>query len=200
MCAQKSDHRRTLRVEPKEAKVKFKADSGLFAFLKGTSEEMPVVNVSLRGLRFRSKEMIAPGKILSFSIGIPMLGTEPLKTEGKVVWVERSHRFNGYTVGVKFTSMTQESMSRLKSLISFLGSQVKVKQRVKMIPSEGMKKNPVFWQIARDFDVTLNMVEGVITDQSSWLTMDFEGDRDEIKRLLVYLKEQGATLSFPKKV
>lgn len=200
MSAQKVDKRRMLRVEVKEAKVQFKPTGGLFAFLKGASEEMPVVNVSLRGLRFISKEILPMDKKLSFTIGIPMLGAEPLTADGQVVWVERSLRYNGYAIGVRFTAMTQESISRLKNLISFLGSRVKIKQKVKVTFSEEMKREPIIWQLARDFDVTVNVIQGLLTEKTNWLVLEIEGEQEEIRRVLEYLKQKGAVLAFPKKV
>lgn len=199
MATQKFDKRRTLRVEVKEAKVQFKNAGGLFAFLKGASEEMPVINVSMRGLRFISKEMLPMGKKLSFTIGIPLLGSEPLTADGTVAWVERSLRYNGYAIGVRFTAMTQASISRLKNLISFLGSRVKVKQKVKVTFSEEMKREPVIWQLARDFDVAINVSQGLLTEKSNWLVIEIEGEREEIGRVLGYLKQKGAILAFPKK-
>jgi ABC-type methionine transport system ATPase subunit len=63
---------------------------------------------------------------------------------------------------------------------------------------EEMTKQPTLWQIARDFDVTVNVAEGLVTDKSGWLVLDIEGDREEVRRVLVYLKQKGAKLAIPK--
>lgn len=194
------DKRKDTRVSVKEGVVRFKPTGGHFTFLKGSSEEMPIINVSQRGMRFLSRNKLLIGEKLSFNIGIPLLGSEPLVADGRIVWVDRSHRYEGYLIGVKFTAMTRESMSRLKNLVSFMASRVKVKQKVKITFSDELKQQPVLWYIARDFDVTANIREGLLTDQAAWMVVEFVGEREEIRRVLEYLKHKGAKLAFPKRL
>jgi hypothetical protein len=200
MAQQEPEAKRDVRVEVKEGKVQFKNTGGLFTFLKGMSGEYQIINISHRGLKFLSKQRLGQGDKLSFNIGITLLGNDPLKADGKVVWVEKSKRYGGYLVGVRFTSMTRDSVSRLNNLINFLGSRIPIKQRVKVTFDEGQRSQPTLWAIARDFDVTVNIKEGLVTDRAGWLVLEIEGEREEIRRVLEYLKTQGAKLAFPKKV
>ncbi|MEK7448240.1 MAG: NIL domain-containing protein [Planctomycetota bacterium] len=171
--------------------------SGLFAFLQDSSEKYPIINISSRGLRFLTRDELDIGNKMTFTLGIAMLG-EPIKIEGKIAWVQHSSFHNAYSVGVQFTVMTKETMTRLKNLIGFLGRKQPIKQKVKVFFSEELRNQPTLWQIARDFEVTLNILEGLLTEKTGWFTIQIEGDPDEIKRVLVHLKEKGAKLSFPK--
>ena len=199
MANQSSDKRREIRVRVKGGTVKYRSKGGLFAFLSGSSVEYPILNISHRGLRFLTQGELKIGKRLSFNIGIPMLvAKSPIRADGRVAWVQRSSRYNAFVAGVQFTAMTADSIKRLKNLVVFLGSKVMVKQRVKVTFPEEMTKQPTLWQIARDFDVTVNVAEGLVTDKSGWLVLDIEGDREEVRRVLVYLKQKGAKLAIPK--
>ena len=96
------------------------------------------------------------------------------------------------------TSKIFLSVMRLKNLISFLGRKKVIKQKVKVTFSEAMKNQPVLWQVARDFDVSLNVQEGLLTEKIGWFIIQIEGQPDEIKRVLIHLKQKGGKLSFPK--
>lgn len=197
MAHQTREKRQDKRLSVKEGKIRYKG-SGLFAFLEGASDKYPIVNISHRGLRFLTRDKIEVGDKLAFTIGIPLLGA-PLKANGRVVWIQRSSRYNAFTVGVKFTVMTKKAISRLRNLVNFLGQRTTLKQKVKIAFSEEMRKQPLLWQIARDFEVSLNIAEGLLTDRDSWLVMEIEGGKEEIERVLEYLREKGGKLSFPKR-
>jgi LysM repeat protein len=198
MANQVSDKRKDIRVRVKGGTVQYKPKGGLFAFLTGSSDKYPILNISHRGLRFITQNKLEIDSRLSFNIGIPLLAGKPMRADGRVAWVQRSSRYNAYVIGVRFTAMTADSIKRLKNLVAFLGSKVMVKQRVKVTFPEEMTKQPTLWQIARDFDVTVNVAEGLVTDKSGWLVLDIEGDREEVRRVLVYLKGKGAKLAIPK--
>ena len=191
-----AEDRRDSRLPIKGGVVQYKG-SGLIAFLEGSSEKYPIVNISHRGLRFLTRDQLEIGEKMNFTLGIPMVG-EPLRVEGKVAWAQRSSRQKAYNIGVRFTAMSKESMMRLKNLISFLGRKKLIKQKVKVTFSEAMKNQPVLWQIARDFDVSLNVQEGLLTEKIGWFIIQIEGQPDEIKRVLIHLKQKGGKLSFPK--
>jgi ABC-type methionine transport system ATPase subunit len=65
------------------------------------------------------------------------------------------------------------------------------KQRVKFTFPEEQVKNPVIWQVGRDFDVVTNIRRADITAQVAWTILELEGESDEIQRALRWVAEQG---------
>ena len=65
------------------------------------------------------------------------------------------------------------------------------KQRVKFTFPESQVKNPVIWQVGRDFDVVTNIRRADITAQVAWTILELEGESDEIQRALRWVAEQG---------
>ncbi|MFH0889382.1 MAG: NIL domain-containing protein [Planctomycetota bacterium] len=188
------EHRKDNRIFIKGGVVQYKEAGGLFAIFKGSSDQYPIINISMRGIRFLTSDTLSKNDKLTFTIGIPMLGGDPLRADGRVAWVRKSERYKANIVGVQFNAMTSASIQRLKNLVSFLGNRVKVKQTIKIMFSEQQRQQPIIWQIARDFDVIVNIKGGAITDQTSWLTMEIEGEREEVQRVLKYFKEGGAKM------
>ncbi|MEW6026733.1 MAG: NIL domain-containing protein [Planctomycetota bacterium] len=189
-----SDKRKDTRIAIKGAMVQYKeSGGGLFAIFKGSSDQYPILNISMRGMRFLTADTLVRDDKLTFTVGIPMLGAEPLRADGRVAWVRPSPRYDGNNiVGVQFTAMTKESIGRLKNLVAFLGNKIKVKQTVKVLFSEQQRQQPTLWQIARDYNVTVNILEGSLTDTSTWFVLEIEGEKGEVKKMLEYLKEGGA--------
>lgn len=186
-------NRKDNRIAIKGGVVQYKeSGGGLFAIFKGSSDQYPVLNVSMRGMRFLTSDTLLKDDKLTFSVGIPMLGGEPLKVEGRVAWVRPSPRYDSNIVGVQFTSMTKEAVSRLKSLVTFLGSKMKVKQIVRILFSEQQRHQPTLWQIARDFNITANILEGSLTDTTTCFVIEVEGEKEEVLKMLDYLKGGGA--------
>jgi ABC-type methionine transport system ATPase subunit len=146
-------------------------------------------------VKFLTTDTLLIGDKLSFTIGIPTLGGEPLTAEGKVAWVQRSARYKANVIGVQFTAMTKDSISRLKNLIGFLGSKVRVRSKIKVLFSEEMKRKPTLWEIARDFNITVNLLKGSLTDMATWLEMEIEGEKEEVQRVIKYLQEGGAKIA-----
>ncbi|MDI6733849.1 MAG: NIL domain-containing protein [Planctomycetota bacterium] len=189
------DKRRDSRIPIKGGMVQYKeAGGGLFAIFKGASEQYPILNISTRGMRFLTADTLSKDDKLSFSVIIPILGGEPLKVDGRVAWVKSSPRFNADIVGVQFTAMTKKSIHRLKNLIEFLGKKIKIKQTVKILFSEQQRQQPTLWQLARDFNVNVNIIDGSLTDVSTWMVLRIEGEKDEVMKVLEYLKEGGARI------
>jgi len=189
-----NEHRKDTRIPIKGAMVQYKeSGGGLFAIFKGSSDQYPILNISTRGLRFLTTDTLLKDDKLTFTVGVPMLGGEPLRADGRVAWVRPSPRYDGNNiVGIQFTAMTKESISRLKNLVAFLGNKVKVKQTVKVLFSEQQRQQPTLWQIARDYNITVNILEGSLTDTSTWFVLEIEGEKAEVKKMLEYLKEGGA--------
>lgn len=197
MSNQSPETRRGLRMRVKGGTVRYKNKGGLLAFLEGSSDQYPILNISRRGLRFLTRDELEIGDRLSFTIGVPMMESKPIRADGKIAWIQRSSRYNAFVAGVQFTAMTKDSINRLRNFVAFLGSKVMVKQRLKIFFPEELTRQPLIWQLARDFDVTVNVVEGLVTDKTGWLIIDIEGDREEVRRVLVYLKQKGAKITIP---
>jgi hypothetical protein len=188
-----SESRKDNRIPIKGGMVQYKeSGGGLFAIFKGSSDQYPILNISMRGMRFLTSDTLLKDDKLTFSVGIPMLGGEPLKVDGRVAWVRPSPRYDSNIVGVQFIAMTKESIGRLKNLVAFLGSKIKVKQTVKVLFSEQQRQQPTLWQIARDYNITANILEGSLTDTSTWFVIQVEGEKEEVRKMLDYLKEGGA--------
>ena len=189
------EHRKDNRIFIKGGVVQYKEAGGLFAIFKGSSDKYPIINISMRGIRFLTTDALIKNDKLTFTIGIPMLGGDPLRADGRVAWIRKSERYKANIVGVQFNAMTNASIQRLKNLVSFLGNRVKVKQTIKILFSEQQRQQPIIWQIARDYDVVVNIKGGTITDQTTWLSMEIEGEREEVQRVLKYFKEGGAKIA-----
>jgi hypothetical protein len=189
------EKRRDNRIPIKGGVVQYKeAGGGLFAIFKGSSEQYPILNISMKGIRFLTADILSKNDKLSFTVGIPMLGGEPLRADGRVAWIQPSERYNANIVGVQFTAMTRESIQRLKNLVAFLGSKVRVKHVIKVLFSEHQRQQPTLWQIARDYNVTVNIKQGSMSDVAAWLVIEIEGEREEVKKVLEYLKDGGAKI------
>ncbi|MFH1228378.1 MAG: PilZ domain-containing protein [Planctomycetota bacterium] len=190
-----SDKRRAFRFPIKGGSVQYKEAGGLFAFLKGSSEKYPIINLSSTGLRFLTTDTLLIGDKMTFVIGVPTLGGEPLTADGRVTWVQRSSRYKANIVGVQFTAMTKDSIARLKNLVGFLSSKVRVRSKIKVQFSEQMRKQPILWEIARDFNVNVNLLKGSLTEMSTWLEMEIEGEKEEVRRVIKHLQEHGAKIA-----
>ncbi|MFA5793644.1 MAG: PilZ domain-containing protein [Candidatus Brocadiia bacterium] len=190
-----SDKRRSFRFPIKGGSVQYKEAGGLFAFLKGSSERYPIINLSSTGLRFLTTDTLLIGDKMTFVIGIPTLGGEPLSADGRVTWVQRSNRYKANVIGVQFTAMTKDSIARLKNLVAFMGRKIRVRSRIKVQFSEEMRKQPTLWEIARDFDVKVNLLKGSMTDVATWLEMEIEGEKEEVRRVIKHLQEHGAKIA-----
>jgi hypothetical protein len=122
MPNQKNNKRQELRVGLKDVKAELTRESGLFASLQGTPKALPVINISLDGVRLLSKNKLETGKELSLSIMIPSLGAKPIKVDGQVTWTKQFKPFNTYLIGIKFDYLSLESKKRLYHLVNFLGN------------------------------------------------------------------------------
>jgi hypothetical protein len=190
-----SEHRKDTRIFIKGGMVQYKESSGgLFAIFKGSSEQYPILNISMRGIRFLTTDVLDKNERLTFTIGIPMLGGEPLRADGRVAWIQKSERYKANIVGVQFSAMTKQSIQRLKNLVTFLGSKVKVKQTLKILFSEQQRQQPILWQLARDYNVVVNIKQGTITDHATWLVMEISGEKEEVQHLINYLKQGGSRI------
>ena len=188
------EDRKDTRIPIKGAMVQYKeSGGGLFAIFKGSSDQYPILNISMRGMRFLTADTLSKDDKMTFTVGIPMLGGEPLRADGRVAWVRPSPRYDGNNiVGVQFTAMTKESISRLKNLVAFLGNKIKIKQTVRVLFSEQQRQQPTLWQIARDYNITVNILEGSLTDTSTWFVLEIEGEKAEVKHVLEYIRGGGA--------
>jgi ABC-type methionine transport system ATPase subunit len=68
------------------------------------------------------------------------------------------------------------------------------KQRVKFTFVQQLIKEPIIWKLAKQFDVVTNIRRADVTDDRGWVILELEGERDEIERGLVWVREQGVRI------
>ena len=96
------------------------ACGGVFAYLRGATKALPIVNFSTTGAQLLSAKKFGIGDEFSFHIKIPLLGTAPLRVGCRVIWVKTISIFGKYMVGVRFVEMNMDARKRLKNLVDFL--------------------------------------------------------------------------------
>jgi hypothetical protein len=193
---QSKDNRNSKRISINGAMVQYKeSDKSIFDIFKSSSEKFPILNLSMQGMRFLSHDPLVVNQPLRINIEIPVLGTEPLQADGRVAWIKYSDRYKASIIGVQFTSIPKESMQRLKNLVGLMGNKIQVKQTVRVAFSEKQREQPTMWQISRDYFVKINVLHGLITGDDTWLTLEIEGDAEEVRKVIQNLKEGGARIS-----
>jgi ABC-type methionine transport system ATPase subunit len=63
--------------------------------------------------------------------------------------------------------------------------------RIKFTFVEQLIKEPIIWKLAKEFDVITNIRRADVTDERGWVILELDGERDEIERALVWVREQG---------
>lgn len=144
----KSNERKKLRFAIQDGKAQMESGGGIFAFLKGASSGLPIVNLSTTGLRLLSRKKMSVGDKLSLNIMIPLLGAKPLKISGEVVWVKTFAIFDEYMVGVKFSGLRGDAVKRLQNLADFLGTRIKPNRKIIFKEVKKKSKSCVVCQFA----------------------------------------------------
>jgi hypothetical protein len=107
------------RVHPrfgiKSSSVKYRK-AGLLRFLNAFSPRYLIINISLGGLYFITKEKLAPGTRLELVIEAP-LAAVPITASGRVVWGKKSADFEAWRVGVQFTKLGDRSRKLLRHVL-----------------------------------------------------------------------------------
>ncbi len=52
-------------------------------------------------------------------------------------------------------------------------------------------KDPVVYQLGRDFNIVTNIRRADVTATHGWVTLEIEGKADDLERGVAWLKEQG---------
>jgi len=65
------------------------------------------------------------------------------------------------------------------------------KQRVKFTFAEELIKEPIIWQLGRDFDLVTNIRRADVTEDRGWVVLELEGEMEEIERGVNWVVERG---------
>jgi len=87
---------------------------GLFSTL---SNRYLVLNIGQAGLCFISKEAVNEGDKLLFSITAPLLNSNAINLKGLVIWAKKSSQYEAYRCGIKFTSISNHAIKKLKFIL-----------------------------------------------------------------------------------
>ena len=50
---------------------------------------------------------------------------------------------------------------------------------------------PVLWELAKTFSVVTNIRQASVTDEIGLVSLELDGEREEIKKAIAWLEEQG---------
>ena len=50
---------------------------------------------------------------------------------------------------------------------------------------------PIIWELAKKFEVVTNIRQCSVNEEIGLVSLELEGDRDEVKRSIAWLEEQG---------
>ncbi len=65
------------------------------------------------------------------------------------------------------------------------------KQRVKFSFIQELIKEPIIWQLGRDFDLVTNIRRADVTEDRGWVVLELEGEMEEIERGVKWVVERG---------
>ena len=71
---------------------------------------------------------------------------------------------------------------------------VKTKKNIHFEFNQDLVREPLLYQINRDFDVVVNIRGASVTDEGGFIALELEGTEAELQRVLDYLKGQGVKL------
>jgi len=66
--------------------------------------------------------------------------------------------------------------------------------RLQLIYPEEMIKEPVLCMVCKNFDVVLNIRTAKVTQDTGILTVEMDGDSDEIERAIKFIEEKGVNV------
>jgi ABC-type methionine transport system ATPase subunit len=50
---------------------------------------------------------------------------------------------------------------------------------------------PVIWELAKKFDISFNVRQASVTEEVGLVSLELQGERDEVKRAIAWLEELG---------
>jgi len=65
------------------------------------------------------------------------------------------------------------------------------KQRVKFTFPQELIKEPIIWQLSRDFQLVTNIRRADVTEDRGWVVLELEGEMEEIERGVQWVVERG---------
>ena len=65
------------------------------------------------------------------------------------------------------------------------------RRRLKLIFGPDMVKEPVIYQMGKQFEIVTNIRRADVTDERGWVILELDGDKDEIERSLEWVRKNG---------
>ncbi len=66
--------------------------------------------------------------------------------------------------------------------------------RLQLIYPENLVKEPIICMVCKNFDVVLNIRTAKVTQDTGMLTVEIDGDPEEIERAIKFIEERGVTV------
>ncbi len=66
--------------------------------------------------------------------------------------------------------------------------------RLQLIYPEELVKEPVLCMVCKNFDVILNIRTAKVTSDTGMLTVEIDGDSDEIEKAIKFIEERGISV------
>ncbi len=63
--------------------------------------------------------------------------------------------------------------------------------RLQLIYREDLIKEPIICMVCKQFDIVLNIRRATVTKDTGVLTVEIDGEEEEIERVINFLKEKG---------
>ena len=89
---------------------------GLFGFMRNYSDRYLLLNVSLSGLHFITKEQLAAGQAYRFLLEFPSIGY-PIPARGKIIWNRKSSEHDAYRTGVQLQRLSNKHQRVLRHIL-----------------------------------------------------------------------------------
>ncbi len=72
---------------------------------------------------------------------------------------------------------------------------MKTKKNIHFEFSQELVKQPLLYQLNRQFDVVVNIRGASVTDEGGFIALELEGEQAEVERVLQYLRDTGVQVS-----
>jgi c-di-GMP-binding flagellar brake protein YcgR len=116
MFKNEASHRDHSRYRIKGGTVQYKPVHFLGLFSRPSKRHL-ILDISQDGVQFVTREEFKKEAMLSLDISAPGLDEKVIHVQGRVAWVRKAPGLEAYGVGIKFDSMEQPELNKLKSLI-----------------------------------------------------------------------------------
>ncbi len=65
------------------------------------------------------------------------------------------------------------------------------RRRLKLIFSPSLVKEPVIYQLGKQFEIVTNIRRADVSKEQGWVLLEITGDADELERGVAYLESRG---------